>query len=131
MYCCSNYCNFHRPLGEGSLWLLMSLYLDFVGFAVFLAPNQASFPNKIYSLVISGNAIRSDEVSIPPKPLLFHSDNTGPPLRKFDWIATSSCGPNRRQILNRRYLNDLIPPVSGSTNDAPHTNNAGNAIYQW
>ena len=56
---------------------------------------------------------------------------TGPPLRKFDWMATSSCGPNRRQILNRRYLNDLVPPVSGSTNDAPHTNNVGNATYQW
>ena len=34
---------------------------------------------------------------------------SGPPLRKFHWIVTSSCWFNRRQTSNWRYLSELPP----------------------
>ena len=34
---------------------------------------------------------------------------SGPPLREFHWIVTSSCWFNRRQTSNWRYLSELPP----------------------
>ena len=60
-----------------------------------------------------------------------HSDTRrappGPPVRKFQWMATSSCWQNRRQMLSRRYLTELPPPLVWPMNDIPDTINAGNA----
>ena len=54
-------------------------------------------------------------------------NEAGPPLKKFHWMATSSCWLNRRQMPSRRYLIELSPPVAWPKNGIPDTNNAEKA----